>query len=103
MKKYFFIFLTISFPLVGYSQEIKIASKSLPAAVLQTFRSSYPNARITGASKETDKGKTIYEVSCKDSAAKRTISFNADGKLIESEEIITIDKLPDPVTNAIAK
>ena len=33
----------------------------------------------------------------------RTISFNLDGTIIETEESITVDKLPDPVSNAITK
>ena len=77
--------------------------KALPANVLQAFRSNYPKARITGATKETVKGETSYEISCNDSTTKRDIHYSADGKLIETEEEITVDKLPNAISNAISK
>ncbi len=103
MKKHIIVFLLCVLSISAYSQEIKIAPKAIPAIVRQSFRAAYPNAKIKGATKETTKGETVYEVLCKDSLANRTISLTSDGKIIETEEDITVDRLPEAVTNAISK
>ncbi|MFI5263000.1 MAG: PepSY-like domain-containing protein [Candidatus Kapaibacterium sp.] len=103
MKKYFSLLLLSCLTTIGLSQEMKISYKALPATVLQAFRTAYPNARIKNAAKEISKGETYYEITCKDGEASRTISFDKDGKITETEEELTIDKLPDAVAKAITK
>ena len=103
MKKYFSIFLLLVLTATCYCQEMKMSPKALPPAVLQAFRSAYPNARIKGATKEINNGETSYEISCKDNTARRDIHYSADGKLLEAEELITVDRLPEAVTTAITK
>jgi len=86
----------------GFSQEIKISPKKLPSAILKNYKMEYPNAHITGATREITNGDTVYEVLSKDSTVKRTVSFHSDGIPIEIEETMPVDQLPAPVTNAIA-
>ena len=104
MKKYSLVLFLLAFTATGYSQEIKISSKALPAAVIKSYRSAYPNTKIAGATKETGKDGVEYEIISKDSVGKRTtLTYSADGTLIETEEPMTIDQLPAPVTGAITK
>ena len=103
MKKKYVLFLLLSLTTSGFCQEIKISPKALPVAVIQAFRSAYPNSRIRRASKEIEKGDSFYEINCKDSAAARTVTISSDGKIMETETEITADKLPDAVANAILK
>jgi hypothetical protein len=101
MKKYFAILPVIFFFTSISAQEMKIALKALPAPVLEAFRAAYPNARISNTTKGMQKGVAFYEISCKDDDAKRTITFDSKGKIIETEEELTVDRLPDKVAKAI--
>jgi uncharacterized membrane protein YkoI len=77
--------------------------KILPPAVLQAFKTAYPNAVITGASKETEKGVTLYEVESVDGKLNRDLLYTADGKATEIEETIAPENLPAPVKQTLAK
>jgi uncharacterized membrane protein YkoI len=103
MKKYYIILFLAVLAASGFSQEIKISVKALPAAIVKSFRLEYPNAHIKNATREIKNGDTVYEVSSKDSLTKRTITFHSNGIPIEIEESMTIDQLPISVTTAIAK
>jgi hypothetical protein len=52
----------------AFAQEAKIKEKDVPPAVIATFKSAYPNATVRGYAKETEKGKTFYEIESKDGA-----------------------------------
>src|SRR5947209_19483535 len=104
MKKYYLVLFIAVFSVSVYAQEIKISSKALPAAVVKAYRNSYPNGKIAGATKETVKDGVHYEIMSKDTSGKRTtLTYDAGGTLIETEEQMTIDQLPAAVTSAIAK
>jgi hypothetical protein len=77
--------------------------KILPPAVLQAFKTAYPNAVITGAGKETEKGVTLYEVESVDGKLNRDLLYTADGKATEIEESIAPENLPAPVKQTLAK
>jgi uncharacterized membrane protein YkoI len=77
--------------------------KILPPAVLKAFKTAYPNAVITGASKETENGVTYYEVESVDGEINRDLLYTADGKATEIEETIAPENLPDPVKQTLAK
>jgi len=77
--------------------------KILPPAVLNAFKTAYPKAVIKGASKETEKGVTYYEVESVDGKMNRDLLYTADGKAVEIEEAVTPGALPAAVTQALAK
>jgi uncharacterized membrane protein YkoI len=77
--------------------------KILPPAVLEAFQTAYPHAVIRGASKETEKGVTYYEVESVDGKMNRDLLYTADGKVVEVEEAIAPGALPAAVTQALAK
>jgi hypothetical protein len=76
------------------AQEGKIKEKDVPPAVIAAFKSAYPNATVRGYAKETEKGKTFYEIESKDGAAIRDLLYNPDGTVAEIEETIAATDLP---------
>jgi uncharacterized membrane protein YkoI len=87
--------------------EVKAAAgvdlKILPAAVLGAFKTAYPHAVIKGASKETEKGVTYYEVESVDGKMNRDLLYTADGKAVEVEESVAPSALPPAVLQTLAK
>ncbi len=75
----------------------------LPPAVLEAFHKAYPKAVIRGASKETEKGITYYEVESVDGKMNRDLLYAADGKVVEVEESLAPGALPPAVLQALAK
>jgi hypothetical protein len=75
----------------------------LPAAVTAAFKKSYPNAVIRGTAKETENGKTVYEVESVENGRARDFIFSAEGQVLEAEEEIANADVPAPVTAALRK
>jgi hypothetical protein len=77
--------------------------KVLPPAVLDAFQKAYPKAVIRGASKETEKGVTYYEVESVDGKMNRDLLYTADGKTVEIEETVVPGALPSAVLKSLDK
>jgi hypothetical protein len=77
--------------------------KILPPAVLNAFKTAYPQAVIKGASKETEKDVTYYEIESVDGKMNRDLLYTADGKVVEVEEAVAPGALPSAVRQALAK
>jgi hypothetical protein len=75
----------------------------LPAAVKAAFQKTYPKATIKGTAKETENGKTVYEVESVDQGLNRDLIYNADGTVVEIEEQINTADLPATVSAALKK
>jgi hypothetical protein len=74
---------------------------TLPAPILAAFRTSYPNATIKRAAKETENGKTVWEVESVDSGLARDLVYNPDGTVVEFEEQVEPASLPAAVSAAL--
>ena len=96
-----FILLCVA-SISAYSQESAISPKALPAEVVKAFHAAYPKSKIRSASKEAENGSTNYEINCTDGTSKKTISFSSTGKIIETEEQISVGKLPGAVSKTLA-
>jgi hypothetical protein len=70
----------------------------LPAPILAAFRTAYPNAAIKNAAKETEDGKTVWEVESIDNGLARDLVYNSDGAIAEVEEQIEPASLPAAVS-----
>lgn len=75
--------------------------KILPPAVLNAFKTAYPKAVIRGASKETERGVTFYEVESVDGKMNRDVLYTAGGKAVEVEESTAPGALPAAVLKAL--
>jgi hypothetical protein len=83
------------------AQEQKIPCETLPAAVRTAFEKTYPKATINGCATEVKKGKTAYEITSKEGQTGRDALLSNDGTVIEVEETIALDSLPNPVQKAL--
>ena len=83
------------------ADEEKIAPDKLPKPILEAVKKRFPKAEITGAAKETEDGKTEYEVSLKDGDTKYDVMFSADGAMTLIEKQIPAKDLPKAVTDAL--
>ena len=73
----------------------------LPAAVASAFKKAYPAAVINASAKETENGKTVYEVESVDKGLNRDLLYAADGTVLECEEQIKEADVPAPVIAAL--
>ena len=60
--------------------------KDLPPAVQQSVQAQTAGAQIKGFSKETEKGKTVYEVETLVNGKTRDITLDATGAVVELDE-----------------
>jgi len=81
-------------------KEAKIAARDVPAAVMTAFHTAYPKAEIKGTAKETENGKTYFEIESVDGGMSRDLLYLADGTVAEIEEGIDPASLPGPVKAA---
>ena len=77
------------------------AAPKIPPAIQAAFTKAYPKAVVKRVSKETDAGKTIYEVESVDEGRARNLDYNPDGSLISYEEELTEADIPPAVMAAI--
>ncbi len=70
--------------------------------MLDTVKTKFPGAKLTGASKENEKGKIEYEVALKYKDHTYDVIVAADGKLIAIEKAIAVKDLPKVVATAVA-
>ena len=85
----------------GAEQKLKMSE--LPAAVQATVKTETANATVLGIAKETDKGKTVFEVETKVGTKTRDFVVDAAGKVIEVEEETDLASVPAAVRVAIDK
>jgi glucose/arabinose dehydrogenase len=74
---------------------------TLPAPILAAFKKSYPSATIKNAAKETEDGKTVWEVESIDGGLARDLIYNPDGTVIDIEEEMAMASVPAAVADAL--
>jgi uncharacterized membrane protein YkoI len=75
--------------------------KDLPEAVQKTVTEQSRGATIRGLSKETEKGKTVYEAELNVDGHSKDISMDSAGHIIEVEEQVQLSSLPEAVQGGI--
>jgi hypothetical protein len=75
----------------------------LPQPIQDAFKKAYPTATIRGTAKETEQGKTVYEVESLDKGKARDLMYNPDGSVISVEEEVRQTDLPAAVMAAFKK
>jgi hypothetical protein len=78
-------------------------SVKLPPAIDKVFKEKWPNAVAKNVSKESDAGKTVYEVESVDAGRRRDINFYADGTFLLYEEELKASEVPAVVLEAVTK
>lgn len=95
------LLLAFSFPACQKESEQKIGEKEVPQAVLQSFASNFPSAKVNEYAKENKKGKTSYEISFIYEGKKLDVLFNESGKIVETEESTLAENLPAKVRETL--
>jgi len=92
---------------IGFSSarasEKAINMKDLPAAVRRTVQEQSQGAVIRRLSKEIEGGKTVYEVEMKVKGHGKDVTIDASGEVIEVEEEVPLESLPNAARAAIEK
>ena len=103
MKRTVSMMLVVAFAMAGVAsaQEAKISLKNLPDAVRVTVEAETKNATLKGISKETEKGKTVYEVESLVNGRTRDLMIDAAGKVYLIEEQLDPARAPAPVRSAL--
>lgn len=83
------------------ADEEKVPLDKLPRGVVDAVKKRFPNAEIKEASRETEDGKTEYEVALKDGGKAVELSFSADGVLLEIEREVAMADVPKAVRAAV--
>jgi Putative beta-lactamase-inhibitor-like, PepSY-like len=83
------------------ADEVKVPLKDVPKAVLDSVKAKFPRAELTDATKESEDGKTTYEIALKDGGRAVDLSATADGTITEIETAIDASTLPAKVTSAL--
>ena len=86
---------------IAFAEETKIQFKDLPPAVKAAVKAQSQGATVKGYSKEIENGKTEYEVQLLVDGKKRDVSFDPDGKVLETEEVVAFGSVPEKAQGAI--
>lgn len=85
---------------VVQADEEKVPLDKLPQNVLDAVKARFPKANLIGAEKETEDGKTVFEVAIKDKDQSIDVSL-IDGKIVEIEKQIAAADLPKAAAAAV--
>jgi uncharacterized membrane protein YkoI len=88
---------------VVQAAEEKIPLDKVPKAVLAAVKARFPDAKMVSAEKETEKGKTVYEIAINNKDQKVEVTLTPKGKITEIEKQISAKALPKAVTKALGK
>ena len=83
------------------ADEEKIPLDKLPKAVLDAVKAKFPKAELVSAEKETEDGKTVYEVAIKEGKTTAEIKLSEDGKILEIEREVDVKDLPKAIKDAL--
>jgi hypothetical protein len=81
--------------------EAKVPLKDVPQAVLHAVKAKFPGAELKEASKETEDGKTTYEIALKDKGQNVDVAVSAAGEIEEIEREVAPKDLPKPVVATV--
>jgi uncharacterized membrane protein YkoI len=83
------------------AQETQIKLDDVPKAVMDSAKAKFPGAKMRDASKETEDGKTVFELSMTHEDHKMDVSFEEDGTLVLVETEVAENDLPAAVLGAV--
>jgi hypothetical protein len=96
-----FIGILLVLGMTLFAEETKLQAKDLPAAVLNAIQEATRGATIKGYSREVEGGKTLFEVETTVNGHFRDLLLDAGGSVIEIEETIQLDAVPEAVRSAL--
>jgi uncharacterized membrane protein YkoI len=82
-------------------QEEKIGVEQAPQVVLDAVKARFEGAELTGASKETEEGKPVFEITIKHKSQHIDVTLTPEGEILLIEKQIASDQLPRRVRRAL--
>jgi uncharacterized membrane protein YkoI len=83
------------------ADEEKIPLDKLPKAVVDAVKKHFPDADLKSAEKETEDGKTVYEVALTHKGHKMEVTVTPDGDITGIEKQLEAKDLPKAVTETL--
>lgn len=90
-----------SVPATILAQEKSIQRSDLPSALRKAIDQQSKGAIVRGFSKETERGQVTYEAELTIKGHSKDVSMDAKGNVIEVEEQVSFDSLPDAVKRGL--
>lgn len=84
-----------------WADEERITLDKLPKAVVDAVKAKFPDAELTGAEKETNGDKVLYEVEFKTKGKNAEMLLTPEGKVVSVEKEIEAKELPKVVANVV--
>jgi hypothetical protein len=97
----FATFLVSGFAVAGDESGLK--KSDVPEAVLKAFQISNPKAVANEFSMKTADGETVYEIETKTGELEKDFVYSEDGTLLQTDEDITTESLPDVIVESVKK
>ncbi|MBL1265827.1 PepSY-like domain-containing protein [Methylomicrobium sp. RS1] len=85
------------------AEEKALHKSQVPKAVLDAFEKAYPNMKDVEFEEEMFNGNAAYEVEFKTNHKEHEVLYSANGTLLQKEEEIEAEALPESVADAIRK
>lgn len=83
------------------AQESKVPLDQVPKAVMDASKAKFPGAKIREAAKETEDGKTVFELAMTHEDRQVDVTFQQDGTLVVVETQIRVNEVPETVMRAV--
>ena len=83
--------------------ETRTSFQSLPPAVQQAAKEQSKGAKVRGYSKESEGGKTYYEVELSQAGKTKDVLLDSSGKVVEVEQQVSLASLPPAVKDGLQK
>ena len=84
-----------------YAGEVKVPVGAVPKAVLSAVKARFADAEITGAAKEREEGKTVFEITLRQGGRTVDVTLSPKGSILLIERELGPTELPVPVSQAI--
>ncbi len=98
----FSLLVMIDSPVLAQAEK-DLKKSEVPKNVISSFEKSYPKAKASGYSTETENGSTTYEVESTEGKIHRDVTFDPQGTVISVEESMESQDLPPVVQGAFKK
>ena len=85
------------------ADEEKVPLDKAPKPVVEAAKKRFPKAEVKGVSKETDKDKTVYEVTLKQDGKNIDVTLTPEGTITLIEMEVAFKDLPKPVAETFSK
>jgi hypothetical protein len=86
---------------LGRADEEKIPLEKVPKPVLDAVRARFKNCQLRSAEKETENGKTVFDVAIKCKGQNLEVTVTTEGKVVGYEREISARDLPAVVAKAL--